>query len=124
MPFFPNEHPIEGLLARWLASKNQPTWPAELVDMVNQELRDELGGPDLQVGPSYFMKDGLDEEQVKRIWTYSVFPLIEDTLFGNRERIEEYRFDKVLARFKASAAVAETKELEAAEQLEAQEPEG
>lgn len=98
VPFFPHEAPIKGLLGRWLAAREQPAWPADLVDLVNDELVDELGGPDLQIGPSYFMREGLDEAALRRIWTYAVFPLIEDTLYGNRERIEAYRFDAVYAR--------------------------
>jgi 5-methylcytosine-specific restriction protein B len=99
VPFFPHEAPIQGLLGRWLAAREQPVWPAELVDMVNDELVDELGGPDLQIGPSYFMRKDLDEAALRRIWTYAVFPLIEDTLYGNRERIAAYRFDAVHARY-------------------------
>lgn len=62
MPFFPNHGPMSGLLDRWLAAKGEPAWVGELVSMVNDELAEALGGPHLQLGPSHFMRSGLDEK--------------------------------------------------------------
>ena len=41
------------------------------------------------------MKDGLDEESVKRIWKHSVLPYIEERLFGNVARLDEFDLDKL-----------------------------
>ena len=101
IPFFPNDGPMEGLLARWLEREGEPAWIAELVDMVNAELVDELGGPHLQLGPSHFMRHELDETALARIWAYDIYPFVEDQLFGEPERIARYRFAEVLARFRA-----------------------
>lgn len=100
IPFFPNEDALDGLLRRWLNTNNEPVWPAELVDLVNAELVDEFGGPDLQVGHSHFMEPRLDETTVRRIWKYSVHPTIADQLYGNRDRIAYFGFDQVLQRYK------------------------
>lgn len=109
VPFFPNEGPMQGLLDRWLAKREDLMWVAELVDLVNEELRERLGGSHLQVGPSHFMRDDLDEARIARIWAYDVFPFIEEELFGDRAAIEAYRFDRVLERLRdgAKAGVAD-----------------
>jgi 5-methylcytosine-specific restriction protein B len=98
--FFPDEPPIQGLLARWLKREKEPAWIANLVDMVNDELRDRLGGSDLLLGPSYFMKRGLDDDSLARIWRFSVLPMLEELFFGQREVIDEYALDHVLHRFR------------------------
>jgi len=100
VPFFPNDGPMEGLLARWLEREGEPAWIAELVDMVNAELVDELGGPHLQLGPSHFMRHDLDEAALGRIWAYNIYPFVEDQLFGEPERIARYKFAEVLKRFR------------------------
>lgn len=111
VPVFPDRPPIEGLLERWLKESNEPTWIADLVDMVNGELRDRLG-PHLQIGPSHFMKRGLTLDGIERIWKFNVYPLIEEQLHGDWAEIDEYHFDAVHTRFKASAA-GETEIVEA-----------
>ena len=68
--------------------------------MVNTELYERLGGPHLQIGPSHFMTDGLDDEtKLRRIWTYNVYPYIEEQLFGELAEINRYTWDAVRARF-------------------------
>jgi 5-methylcytosine-specific restriction enzyme B len=104
VPFFPHEGEIAGLLRRWLGNNGEPTWVADLVDAVNGELRRDLGGPHLQIGPSYFMVRGLDRQRVERIWQYSIHPYIEEQLFGQREQIEAYRFGAVMNRFEQAAS--------------------
>lgn len=99
VPFFPNEGPMEGLLDRWLAKEKEPAWVGALVTMVNDDLTKALGGPHLQLGPSYFMKKGLNEQRLRRIWRYAIEPFIEDQFFGDAEQIARFRFDAVLARF-------------------------
>ncbi|KAA3640335.1 MAG: AAA family ATPase, partial [Armatimonadetes bacterium] len=41
--FFPDQGPMEELLRRWLAANREPEWIADLLDMVNTELRERLG---------------------------------------------------------------------------------
>ena len=105
IPFFPNEEPIENLLADWLKSNDEPPWVADLLAMVNAELIEQLGGPHLQVGPSHFMKRGLNDEIVERIWAYNIFPFIEDQLFGEPARIDRFRFGAVMRRFRKESGL-------------------
>jgi 5-methylcytosine-specific restriction protein B len=104
VPFFPHEGPMADLLRRWL-DRHQPAsrWVADLVDIVNGELIEDLGGPHLQIGASHFMRPGLDEAALAQIWAYNVFPYIEDQLFGEQEKIDHYRFARVIARYRAEA---------------------
>ncbi|MCY3632871.1 MAG: DUF4357 domain-containing protein [bacterium] len=118
IPFFPNRWPIEGLLERWLAANDEPSWVGELVAQVNDELDRELGGPHLLLGPSHFMKKGLNEETMGRIWKYNIEPFIEDQFFGDRDQIDYFRFDQVYKRYLDSLGRSEAAEDEAAAQAE------
>ena len=94
MPFFPDRPPIEGLLRRWLA-KNKPDmlWVADVVDRANALLGDRHGA----IGPSYFMKDDLDEQWVERIWKHAITPYLEEQFFGEEERLEEFSLKRLRA---------------------------
>ncbi|MBE9403868.1 AAA family ATPase [Brachybacterium sp. Marseille-Q2903] len=106
IPFFPNHGPMKGLLDRWLKREGEEEWVGELVAQVNAELETVLGGPHLQLGPSHFMKRGLDEAALCRIWEYDIEPFIEDQFFGDQARIEHFRFPQVMARFREVAGEA------------------
>lgn len=99
IPFFPDDGEMEGLLQRWLERSKQPTWIADLVVHVNSLLTDELGGPDLQIGPSYFMTDQV-EERLPKIWKYNIEPMIQDQLFGQAEKIKAFSYDEVMKSFR------------------------
>lgn len=98
---FPDQPPIEGLLQRYLHGVGGEEHWAELVDMVNEELRDRLGNGDLLIGPSHFMKPDLDEGLMARIWRYDIEPFIEDQFFGDKATIDAFRWNKVLGRHNA-----------------------
>jgi len=99
VPFFPNRGPMAGLLARWLDREGEPAWVGEVIAQVNDELERELGGPHLQLGPSHFMKHGMNRTVLQRIWEFDIEPFIEDQFFGDAERIAYFRFDQVWQRF-------------------------
>jgi len=97
VPFIPDdrdENPISGLLGRWLVANDEPAWVADLVDGVNQQLRKELGGDHLLLGPRYFLTEGLDRDQLALIWRYQIGPMLNDLFFGD-ERAKQFRFDSV-----------------------------
>ena len=78
--FHPDRDPIKGLLRRYLNGKSpRMEWVADVVDRANELLDDDRHAA---IGPSYFMKPGLDDAAVERIWKYSVRPYIEERLFG------------------------------------------
>ena len=90
--FHPGKPPVEGLLRRWL-DRNAPgmSGVADVVDRANHELNDRQAA----IGPSYFMKEGLDEEMVHLIWEHNVLPYIEERLHGEHERLDEFKLDRL-----------------------------
>lgn len=115
IPFFPNQGPMSGLLDRWLQREGEPAWVGELVAQVNDELSVELGGPHLQLGPSHFMKKGLDEKVVQRIWQYDIEPFVEDQFFGDAARINYFQFSQVWSRFSNLASESITEDVDSDE---------
>ena len=99
--FRPDECPVKDLLRKWL-NKHAPSmdWVADVVDRANELLNDSHAA----IGPSYFMKDGLDEDAVKRIWKHSVLPYVQERLFGEEERLSDFDLGKL----RGLTSVAET----------------
>ena len=91
--FHPDEEPVKGVLGRWLQQKAPGMeWVADVVERANEKLREDRHAA---IGPSYFMKDDLDEEAVRRVWKHSVLPYIEERLFGEGDRLSEFDLDKL-----------------------------
>ena len=92
--FHPDKWPVQGLLGRYLDDKSPGmAWVADVVDRANEQLKDD---PNAAIGPSYFMKPGLDEAAVRRIWKYGVLPYIEERLFGqDAARLAEFDLDRL-----------------------------
>ncbi|TWE13283.1 5-methylcytosine-specific restriction protein B [Rudaeicoccus suwonensis] len=109
VPFMPHEGPMEGLLRRWLITHEGPVWVAGVVDLVNDELRRALRGPHLQIGHSHFMVEGLDDAALQRIWTYSIYPFIEDQFYGREDVLRTFTWHSVVERHgpRARAAAGE-----------------
>jgi MoxR-like ATPase len=109
VPFYPDDERLQGVLAEWL-DRNEPemAWVSNLVDAVNARLVERFDGRDFQIGPSHFMTKGLDEAKLRRIWDYSVFPLIEEQLYGEAEEIATYAYDIVVKEIRSiTEAVAD-----------------
>ena len=118
VPFFPDSGAMFGLLDRWLARQGQPAWVGRLVDALNDELKGDLEGSHLLLGPSHFMKDygstpGEQEQRLRRIWEYNIEPFIEDQFFGDPDRIQQYRFARVFSRHGPTAGSDAAADLDA-----------
>jgi 5-methylcytosine-specific restriction protein B len=98
IPFFPHDGPMKGLLHRWLQTKKGPRGVGLFLDAVNIDLEKDHG-EHLLVGPSHFMRTDLSEAALERIWTYNVFPLIEELYWGDRESIARWRWSAVSQRY-------------------------
>jgi 5-methylcytosine-specific restriction enzyme B len=105
--FFPDRWPVEGLLRRWL-QRHAPAmdYVANLVDAANRMLPDRH----LQIGPSYFMRPGLDRRWLERVWAHSVLPYIEEQFFDEPDRVEEFTLAAIEQRVNRAAQAAETSE--------------
>ena len=92
--FHPDEWPIKDLLRDWLTDYGTPgmTWVADVVDRANELLRDDRHAA---IGPSHFLKRGLSEADVDRIWKHSVLPYIEERLIGTPDRMPEFKLNKL-----------------------------
>lgn len=105
---FPNKWPIEGLLRRWLERNNPDlVWIADVVERANTILDD----PNVAIGPSYFIKKGLDREWVRLIWEHNVLPYLEERLFGEPERLAEFELHRL------QRGLIETPEVEGQEDI-------
>ncbi len=92
--FHPDKPPVKGLLRRWL-DRNAPGmgWVADVVDRANRALGDD--NSEAAIGPSYFMRPGLDNEQARLIWEHNVLPYIEEQLYGQRDRLREFGLNRL-----------------------------
>ena len=92
--FHPDDEPVKSVLHDWLTVKAPGMeWVADVVNNVNVKLKDDRHAA---IGPSYFMKDGLDKKAVERIWKHSVVPYIEECLFGDNDKIGEFHLNKLM----------------------------
>ena len=91
--FHPDEQPVKSVLRRWLQLKTPGMeWVADVVERANELLSDDRHAA---IGPSYFMKAGLDKASVERIWKHSVLPYIKERLFGEGGRLGEFDLDEL-----------------------------
>ncbi len=102
--FHPDDEPVKGLLRRWLKDKaRNMEWVADVVQRANEKLRDDRHAA---IGPSYFMKNGLNDDVVRRVWKHSVLPYIEELRFGDDKVSEDFDLER-LKRQSSSAAQPE-----------------
>ena len=87
--FHPDEEPVKGVLQRWLAT-NAPKmeWVAKLVEAANDKLKDDRHAA---IGPSYFIKPGLDEAAVERIWKHNVLPYLQERLYEQEDALNDFQ---------------------------------
>ncbi|MDE0632682.1 MAG: AAA family ATPase [Caldilineaceae bacterium] len=92
--FHPDKDPVRSVLRNWLEQNKleEMVWVADVVDEANKLLKNDKHAA---IGPSYFMMEDLDEDDVRRIWKHSVLPYIEERLFGDDTRLEEFDLDKL-----------------------------
>ena len=76
-------------------------WVADIVDHANAKLDNR----EAAVGPSYFMKAGLSEQQLELIWNHNVLPYIEEQLYGEPDRLREFHLEVLRRELVERAAV-------------------
>jgi 5-methylcytosine-specific restriction enzyme B len=86
----PRIPPIQGLLSRWLSSRELPDEGALLLDALNVRLGE--ADPDAAIGPSYLMRSSVHdrEDGLERVWEYEIMPLLADLFYGQRDLGERY----------------------------------
>ena len=106
--FHPDREPVKSVLRRWLQA-NHPDmgWVADVVERANELLKDDRHAA---IGPSYFMKDGLDDGMVERIWKHSVLPYIEERRFGGDEVSDDFDLEKLKGSIQVVGGHAESED--------------
>jgi 5-methylcytosine-specific restriction protein B len=86
----PRIPPVQGLLARWLESKEFRSDSPLLLDALNVRLGE--ADPDAAIGPSYLMRSSVyaREDGLERVWEYEIMPLLADLFYGQRDLNERY----------------------------------
>jgi 5-methylcytosine-specific restriction protein B len=79
------------LLGRWLAA--HPVQAPYLLALYRRLTAEAIDDPDFRIGPSHFMRPGLNEEQLRRIWQRTVEPYLAEYHFGERSRYVQWRWD-------------------------------
>ena len=92
IPFFPDQEPIAGLLRRWLArNRDGMEWVADVVDAANRKLQDRNGA----IGPSFFLRPGLDDASMALIWKHEILPYLEDHFIDAPERLVDFDLERL-----------------------------
>jgi len=94
----PSVEPVSGVLRAYLAAQHADDRRARLLEALNAGIDER----DLQIGPSYLMKNSASERSgLERIWKYDILPLLDDHFYGARtpEQIrDQFGLDALLAR--------------------------
>ncbi|MET7297668.1 AAA family ATPase [Embleya sp. NPDC005575] len=91
MALHPTQDPVDGVLDQWLAAHDYPPHAGLLLAELNRRIQD----PDFAVGPSYFMRKAVHEDEggLERTWRRNILPLLEEHHYGDGVDIEaEYGF--------------------------------
>ena len=90
--FDPHQEPIDGVLDRWMRTRNpgKVEWLMDRVARANDLLK-RYGAA--AIGPSYFMQEDLDDDDVKRIWKHEVLPYIAEQFFEDTKKAAEFELD-------------------------------
>jgi hypothetical protein len=63
----------------------------DVVDRANDGLQDR----NMAIGPSHFLREDLDESKVEMIWRHSIIPHIQEQLFGEGDRWEDFSLERL-----------------------------
>ena len=79
------------LFARWLAANpGSLPWLGQLYHALTEEAIPE---PAFRIGPSAFMKPGLDEAAVARVWRREVMPYLQEYYFDQPHSAQQWAWD-------------------------------
>lgn len=86
----PDCSPIDSVLADWL-SEHAPDmeWVSTFVIAANNVIQ----SPDHAVGPTFFMRKGLNEHILRRVWNLEVLPYLDEFLHDSPDRRQKLQFE-------------------------------
>ena len=59
-----------------------------------QNINEAIGGKHYSIGPSYFLRENL-EQRIEPIWRYEIVPYLEEHFFEQPERVDQFRWEEV-----------------------------
>jgi 5-methylcytosine-specific restriction protein B len=59
-----------------------------------RRLNTQIGDSHYEVGITFFLRDDL-HEQIEDIWRMEIEPYLEEYFFDQREKVDEFRWDKI-----------------------------
>jgi MoxR-like ATPase len=101
-PLYPDDPGLcRPIFERWL-SRHAPdaSWVARLHTDINAWLSREMGRH-LLIGHTYFMRDTLTEDDVREIWRFEIYPLLEEYFAGAPEQLARVDIDELIANSRA-----------------------
>ena len=85
-PFYemhPSREPVSGVLAEYAKRKGLQDDRVKLLAELNAAMGER--GHDLHIGPSYLMRDGLDQPgALDLVWRYDILPLLQEHFYGSK----------------------------------------
>jgi hypothetical protein len=106
--------PSADALRRWLRG-NAPALSgiAEVVRELNARLHHDGVDRDRFIGHSHFMRPGLDDDKLRRIWEHSIVPTLEELFHGRTEKLDRYDYETLVSPLLAqSEPIADDEALE------------
>ncbi len=83
------EPALTGVLARWCVDNGRAPGLASLRDRLNAEMRRHGLESSLALGPSYFMRPGLDTPQgLDRLWRRELRPMLVEHHYGDHDKVD------------------------------------
>jgi 5-methylcytosine-specific restriction endonuclease McrBC GTP-binding regulatory subunit McrB len=84
---YPDAPPVDNVLRAWLQENAEEfVWLAELLEIANEH----IGDRHVAIGPSYFMRDELDEDTIQDVWEHSIIPYLTEHFFGDEARLAKF----------------------------------
>ena len=90
------------ILSKWLNEKGTSTKVREkvvsLMDDINDAIEKSPIGKECQIGQSYFMKENIDKNKLKKIFDHKILPLLKEYYFADKKQIDDIqsKFNQVL----------------------------
>jgi 5-methylcytosine-specific restriction protein B len=85
-PFYemhPQRQPVKGVLTEYARRKHLTDDRVQLLEELNTAMGQR--GHDLHIGPSYLMRDGLDQPgALDLVWRYDILPLLQEHFYGSK----------------------------------------
>lgn len=84
------------LFDRWLVANPSPL--SRLGELYRRLTDEAIDDPDYAIGPSLFMRPGLDEDGLRRVWAWSVMPYLQEYYFDQQPKADLWAWDGDLLR--------------------------